>query len=274
MTPASLRSFSGGPALSSQAAGIELSQRVAAPIDQLWRACASANGLMNWQADQVSGEPRLGGKLTLSWLAFERSIELQVVEIVPYERIVLQHGPSVVELALSDELVTLRHHGPETAEDAEGLRSSWQQALAQLAHSVERHPGRQRRVRWLVRPMACSAEAAHLCFTEPLLLRRWLTDLGGISTTAADYSLLLKNGTQLSGRVLAAVLGRDVTVTCDAFGEAVLSLRTLPAPEGGRWVAMALSEWGRPRSATSELCQEFGHAMSRLALMLDDCPSA
>jgi uncharacterized protein YndB with AHSA1/START domain len=262
--------------------GIEVRQRVAAPLDQVWNACSSPRGLMNWQADQASGEARKGGRLTLSWDAFGARLELDVVELVPYERIVLNHGESVVELSFDEELVTLRHSGPEAEFDAEGLRSSWQLALAQLAHCVERHPGRKRRVRWFVRRMRCTPEAAYLCFTDARLLGRWLGQSLGIGATGAQTSLLLPSGQRLSGSVLQSVEGRDVALRCESFDDAVLGMRTLPAePEpvgpreqarsGQRLVALVWSEWGRPRRNTADLHGELGDALRRLSLLLDDC---
>lgn len=231
---------------------------------------------MNWQADEAVGEARRGGTITLTWAAFGARIQLQVVELIPYESIVLRHGESVVEMRFQEELVTLRHRGPEADADAEGLRSSWKCALAQLAHSVERHPGRQRRIHWLVRSMQCSAEAAHLCFTEELLLRRWLTESGQIEQTAERYELTLKSGQKLQGRVLAFIPGRDIAVTCDSFADAVLTFRTLPSPTamGERIVALAWSEWGRPRSATVEVRDALAEGMLRLSHILDGCPTA
>lgn len=266
--------------MNRHAAAIELRQRVAAPLDQVWTACSSPRGLMNWQADQASGEARKGGRLTLSWNAFGARLDLDVIELVPYERIVLNHGESVVELSFDEELVTLRHSGPEAEFDAEGLRSSWQLALAQLAHSVERHPGRKRRVRWFVRRMRCTPEAAYLCFTDQHLLARWLGSSPGIGATGTPTQLDLPGGQRLSGSVLSRAEGRDVALRCESFDDAVLGMRTLPAePEPlardtageQRLVALVWSEWGRPRRNAGELSTELAESLRRLSLLLEDC---
>lgn len=229
---------------------------------------------MNWQADEAQGEARKGGVLTLCWLAFGARLDLQVIELVPYERIVLGHGDSTVELSLGEGVVRLLHRGPEAGADADGLRSSWQLALAQLAHSVERHPGKKRHVQWLLRRMQCSAGTAHLCFTEQALLRRWLGQGSSLGEVGSAYQLLLDDGQRLSGRVLSNVSGRDVALSCEAYGDSVLGLRTFPLQGDERIVALSWSEWGRPRSGGAELCDHLASCLFRLAPLLDGCASA
>lgn len=255
----------------SPSAGIEIRQHVAAPIDLIWQACSSPRGFMSWQADRAYGEAKKGRTLTLAWLAFGARLRLEVVEVVPYERIVMHHGDSIVELSVERELVTLRHSGPEASADAEGLSSSWRLALAQLAHSVERHPGRKRSVRWFLKRMRCTAESAHLCFTDATLLGRWLGEGTGIGETGSATSLTSSSGRLLSGAVLVNVPGRDVAIRCESFDDAVLGMRTLPFPGGDRMVALVWSQWGT-RRAESALLDEFALGLSRLSMLLGDAP--
>jgi len=258
----------------SLSGGVEIRQRVAAPIDRIWQACSSPRGFMNWQADQAYGEAKKGGTLTLAWLAFGARLELDVVDVVPYERIVLHHGDSIVELSFDQQLVTLRHTGPEASSDAEGLDSSWRISLAQLAHSVERHPGRRRRVRWFLNRMRCSPEAAHLCFTEASLLGRWLGTGSGLGGTGADVSLTLPSGSHLSGNVLVRVPGRDVAIRCESFDDSVLGMRTLPLAGGDRLVALVWSEWGDSRTDDAVLFSDLAAGLQRLSLLLGDAAEA
>lgn len=255
-------------------ASIEVWQSVGAPVEHVWLACSSARGLTNWQADEAEGEARKGGVLRLSWSAFGAQLELRVLELVPYERIVLGHGESTVELSLGNGTVKLCHRGPEAQADSAGLRSSWQLALAQLAHSVERHPGKQRRVQWLLRRTQGSAEAAHLCFTEESLLGRWLGKGQSLGAVGSDYEFQLDQGVRLRGRVLCNATGRDVALSCQAQGDAVLGLRTFPLSRRGRIVALSFSEWGRPSASGSELYGLLGTALTRLVPLLEGTASA
>jgi uncharacterized protein YndB with AHSA1/START domain len=249
---------------------IELRQRIEAPIEQIWNACASPRGIANWQADEARGEARRGGKLTLHWAAFDATVELDVVDLVPYQRMLLSSGTSTVEFRFDDNLVTLTHRGLGEDDDAEGLSSSWRIALAQLAHSLERHAGRRRTVHWLVRPVSFSPEALYLCFTERHLLQQWLTQSGEIPAEGETYTLTLKNGLHLSGRALANIAGRDVALSCEGTGNAVLTLRSMPSPVGAgtRLLALVWSEWGPAADTSDELLEEFGAALDRLIGLL------
>jgi hypothetical protein len=229
---------------------------------------------MNWQADEAQGEARKGGVLTLSWLAFGARLDLEVRDLIPYQRIVLGHGDSTVELSLTDGGVHLLHSGPEAGSDGDGLRSSWRLALAQLAHCVERHPGKKRSVQWLLRRMRCSAGAAHLCFSEAELLRRWLGQSSTLGDAGSEYELMLDGGQRLSGRVLAHIPGRDVALSCEGYGDSVLGLRTFPLAGAERIVALSWSQWGRPRRGSSEVCEQLARCLFRLGSLLDGCAQA
>lgn len=249
---------------------IELTQRVAAPIDLVWQMCASARGICGWQADEAEGEAKPGGSLTLHWVAFGARVELTVVDMVRYERLVFRHGESIVEFRFDNQSITLTHRGLSATDDAEGLTSSWKVALAQLAHCVERHPGRQRRVQWIVRNVRATPESIYLAFTDPNLLTLWLTSSGGIPEAGEDYEMWLKSGQHLTGRVLAHIPGRDVLLRCDNVDDALLTFRTFPSPTEAdeRLVAFVWSEWGPPSSESNELAEDLEAAMERLANLL------
>ncbi len=250
---------------------IELSQTITAPIDLIWQMCASPKGISAWQADEAEGEARLGGTLTLHWVAFGARVDLNVIDMVRYERLVLRHGESVVEFRFDHNLVTLTHSGLASDDDTEGLSSSWRIALAQLAHCAERHPGRQRRVQWMVRQVAATPESVYLGFTDPNLLTLWLTSSGAIPAEGEDYQMWLKSGQHLVGKVLAHVPGRDVVLRCDSMGDALLTLRTLPSPTSSseRLMALVLSEWGPPSAQSQQLAEDLEDAMDRLAGVLN-----
>lgn len=249
---------------------IELRQHVRAPLEAIWNACASARGIANWQADDAQGEARRGGKLTLRWEAFDATVELDVLDLVPYQRMLLSSGGSTVEFRFDDNWVTLTQRGLDEQDDAEGLSSSWRVALAQLAHSLECHPGKRRRVHWLVRPVNFSPESLYLCFTESSLLSGWLTSSGAIPAEGEAYELELKSGLRLAGRVLANIPGRDVALSCDASGHSLLTLRSMPSPLASeqRLLALVWSEWGTAVGDTDELLEEFDSALDRLAALL------
>lgn len=244
---------------------IELAQTIDAPLDLIWRSCAQPRGIVNWQSDEAEGDVRLGGRLRLHWAALDSTVELEVIAFEPKRVLGLRQGKTAVEFHFQEREVTLVHHGLRSDDDVEGLRSSWRLALAQLAHYVERHPGRQRRVEWLIRHARVSPELFYLSLTEPQL-SRWLIQQGSIPAEGEPYELVLRNDLRLSGRVLANVPGRDVALSCREAGDAVLAFRTLPAPTapGARFVAAVWSEWGPPRPSSDDIVEALGDGLDEL----------
>lgn len=245
---------------------LRIEQPIAAAPDLIWRALSSPQGLARWQADEAAGDVSEGGLVRLSWDAFGANVELKVLACVPHQRLRLRHGHSEVEFTLAEHHVSFTQYGLEPGEDVDGLRSSWTVSLAQLAHSVERHPGRRRHVEWAVRLATAAPETLHLYFTEPQLLRLWLGDTPAPLVAGQSYQCSLHTGTQLSGKVLALVPGRDVALTCDSLGEGVVILRSIPNPldANQRIVAASVSQWGRPTRVASRLVEQLDAALGRL----------
>lgn len=225
---------------------IRLTQAIAAPAERVWQACSSAHGMMGWQADSVRGEVRAGSKLTLGWPALGVSLELEVMELLPLRRIVLAKGATIVGLTLLDGGVELTQSGVGAGDEREGVRSSWQLSLGLLMHYCEAHSGTRRSVRWLMQPARTSTETAHVFFTDRDALSAWLGTGEGIGPPGSRFSLQLRDGEHLSGRVLANAPGRDLALSWDEDGGSALVLRTLPRPfdPGVRLVVLSYSRWG------------------------------
>src|SRR5690606_11409572 len=162
----------------------------------------------------------------------------------PYQRLRLRNGTAEVEFELENEAVVLTQYGLDPDDDIEGLRSSWQVALAQMAHSVERHPGRQRHVEWAVSQVRVTPETLHLFLTERAVRRLWLGEADGDLTPGARYQLAIHDGPLLEGTVLACIPGRDVALSCTNLSDTAIVFRTLPSPLAAdeRLVAVSISQ--------------------------------
>lgn len=252
---------------------LELYQDIAAPQSATWEACACAEGLGRWQADVAHGEARIGGRLRLAWPALGQEVELEVIEAVFGERLVYRAGDSVTEFGFGPGGVRLRHSGPDVALDRAGVEASWRLALAELAFSLECHPGRARRVRWALRALQVTPERAFSLFTEPDYLNQWLTRHATLGAAQEPYAFTLRSGLTLSGRVLVAVPGRDVGLTVDSHAGALLKLRTLPAPpELGRWLCLSWARWGRELAEDALICAELERALDALTYEIERGP--
>ncbi|MEZ4234345.1 MAG: hypothetical protein R3B89_34540 [Polyangiaceae bacterium] len=221
---------------------IQIERRIVAPSLEVWRALSTARGLALWQADEVKGEVRAGAVVELGWPALGVSLELEVGELEPGRRVVLQDNDTKLELEVIAGGVRLTHHSVQDA-DRDGMASSWHLALSQLAHGLERHPGLERVSHWAAQPLSASAETIYAFATEPALSARWLWS--GTVRQEGERAELRFAERSLSGRVLCHVPGRDVSVVWEEEDASTLSLRTLPSPftADERIVALVWSTW-------------------------------
>jgi uncharacterized protein YndB with AHSA1/START domain len=248
---------------------VEVSQSVSAPPGLVWQACATPDGIQNWQADEVEGTIAPGARIRLRWPALRASMELEVLELEAGRRLVLRAGVSRVSVVLEPDRVRLTQDGLSGADECEGAASSWKAALALLAHHLEFHPHGRRRVEWYVQSAATSATAAHVFFTEPAALQTWLAQQATAIVPTATVHLQLAWGEQLTGRVLAHTPGRDVALSWPEQHDSALVLRTLPSPFDARQrlVAVVWSRWGNHPAPTATR-EGLAAAVRRLARAL------
>jgi hypothetical protein len=256
---------------------LELFQPVEVPSEVLWHACSSPEGLSRWQADgclRVSEQPEV---LRLAWPAVEAEVDLQVESDRAQGRVTFSGQTSVTELVVSGTGVRLRYWAPELSVDYAGVKASWSLALAQLAHSVSCHAGRDRKAHWEVRSVGVEAGPLHDWLTHTALLQRWLiprSTAGALKPVAVGrrgdaYSLRLRSDHALVGRVLVNSVGADFALTIASHDNAVLAFRSLPGPlPGRRTLALIWSTWGG-RQPPALVMVELGGSLDRLVSELE-----
>ncbi len=252
-----------------------LEQRLDAPLDRAWEACATARGLERWQADVVKGEVAQGNDLDLSWPALGTSLSVSVSTLVEREEIAFDSGGSVVRLLLAPGRVVLEHQGLEPGDDVEGVASSWRLSLALLAHSLAAHPGAERQALWMLDNARTTAEAAHAFFSDPAALGTWLGSGGGVGSPGSRVAVACAWGGRIEGTVLANTPGRDVAMSWQEDGDSVLCLRTLPSPrsDDDRLLLVHWSRWSA-EEPSGERRRGLETALRRLARNLARSPDA
>lgn len=247
-----------------------LEQHVEAPLARAWEACASARGLARWQADSVSGEIGRGRHLELGWPQLGTSLPITVTSLIEREEITFDSGGSRVHLLFTPGQVALEHEGLEAGDDVEGVASSWRLSLALLAHSVERHPDRDRQVVWMLERARTTAEAAHVFFSDSAALGTWLGRGNGIGKAGSAVALDCPWGDHIEGTVLANTPSRDIALSWPGDENAVLCLRTLPSPRS-REERLLLVYWSRWSKGQPPAVRRRGlaSALGRLARSLD-----
>jgi len=220
-------------------------QLVDASREQLWEACATAHGMSRWQADVVVGDAATANSITLSWPALRLSVDLDVNEVVPNERIVLSVGPSRLTLEVEAGVVRLTHEGLSSADEEDGMRSAWRTSLGLLAHALSKHSARERRARWITRTAKTSPELCHVFFTNSAALRQWLTQSGAVGQEGSCLALKLITGELVSGDVFANTPNRDVAFSWQEQSDSYLVVRTFPSPHepDERLLAICWSRW-------------------------------
>ncbi|HEY5959051.1 MAG TPA: SRPBCC domain-containing protein [Polyangiaceae bacterium] len=245
-------------------------QLVAATREELWAACSTARGMSKWQADVAFGDASSANNITLSWPALKLSIDLEVKEVVPFERLVLGIGTSRLTLEIEPGEVRLTHAGLRTDDEEDGMRSAWRTSLGLLSHALTKHPHRERRVHWVTRAAKTCPELCHVFFTDPAALRQWLTRVGAIGEQGSSLSAQLMNGDAVTGEVFANTPNRDVAFTWQEQQESYLVLRTFPSPNavGERLIALS---WSRfyPEPFPPSVTRFMDAAVGRLAHLLE-----
>jgi hypothetical protein len=246
---------------------IHLTQTIDAPVERVWQACATIEGLSAWQADEARGNVEPGASIELGWPALGVRLDLEVEAMTSSKSIVLVADHARLELELAPGEVRLVHSGVGSGDELDGVASSWRMSLAILAHYCERHFGRRRFVRWLTRPARTSAETAHVFFTDEHALANWLGRGSSIGEVGSELGIELAAGDRLSGRVIANSPGRDVAITWQEDEESVLCFRTLPLPRtaGDRLLALSWSRWADqpPEQSRLEQLDAAHHRLTR-----------
>ncbi len=259
---------------------IVLEQTIDAPLDRIWAACSEPAGLCAWQADRAEGRVAQGSEVLLSWPALSVAIELTVEVVEPRRRLVFRSEDDArLELRFEPNRVLLEHVGEFEEDERDGTLSSWRLSLASLAHYLEHHDGRVRRVHWATQHAKTSLEDAHAFFTLAGAQSGWLTRTGtgtgtGIGEPGTEVSLDLAWGEHVSGSVLCHTAPRDVLVSWREKNQALLALRTLPALGGRdeRLLTASFSSWDE--RGGEGVAAQMQAALSRLSRILETRASA
>jgi uncharacterized protein YndB with AHSA1/START domain len=254
---------------------IEAEIRTTATPEEVWKAWTDPAALCGWFADEARGEAKPGGILVWGFRGFGE-MPYSVVVADPPSRLVLGgdipgRGPFAVEILIHHSagttIVRLVNSGfldgPEWNEEYEGVRSGWTGAMALLKHYLEHHLDTPRHAALIVRPASVGPEELYRCFSEADGLAAWLTRVGVLGELGQSAALVLRDGTRLSGRVIAAT-GREKAVTWQEENGAVLELKGF-GTLGRRMVGVRLTTWGPDTSRLTRLERLFTPAVERLA---------
>jgi uncharacterized protein YndB with AHSA1/START domain len=254
--------------------------RTTASRTQLWEAWADPEKLAQWFPDRAEGRATEGAVQTWYFDRFKYALPYEIASAVPGEHLVftgeLPGRPRFfLEIEITREggstVVTLVNSGfldkAGWDEEYEGISSGWQMVMATLKLYAERYFGRDRAQFFAMRPAGFEYAELLPFYQRSDLLSQWLTRTGKLGNAGDRYDLVLQDGTEATGEVLA-VSGWEVLVSWEQISGA-LALKGFSIGPRQRAIAVHGMSWDMRQENASELEQRFHAALERLARSLD-----
>ncbi len=228
---------------------------IGAPVEQVWRALTTGEGLRSWYLERADVQPGLGGTVTGGWGPIElppATIEVWEPErhyrtssreagaeatAVTEEWILEGHGGTTTLRLVHSGFV----QGTEWDESYDAVDHGWDIFLANLRYWLERHGGVKVR---LVSLAAMATGSVDEVWRR--LLAGFGTGLAGPEALAAGVDLQLAAG---DGPALQAVVTQWAAPTelaATVSNDARLLISIMPGGEAGSYVALYLFCYGMP----------------------------
>jgi uncharacterized protein YndB with AHSA1/START domain len=255
---------------------LEREVTIDAPPEAVWKALTDGAEVERWFAFKAKVDPRVGGKLWLSWgPECEGTATIEVVE--PNRRLVLKDDAPLSTNDAGEALrvateYQLEGRGGRTQlrivmsgfgasgwdDELDSISRGWDVFLRGLAHYVERHQGTPR----------------ELAFSQVMfdgdLADAWARVLGprGLGSVASGregeaYSLVTATGRRLSGVVQVWNPPKDLAIIIRELNDAHLWLEL--TPWGERYaVKLTLSAYGVEPTRVKELQAEWSAMLESL----------
>lgn len=270
---------------------IELSVGIAAPVDDVWRAISTGDGIARWFAPFASVEEGEGGTVGLAWeegaewpsriTLWQPGERLRMVDLSDPEA-ATQGTALTVDYHLSTAdgktRVRLVNSGlpatPDFDDHFHMMTNGWRVFLWNLKHAVERHPGVSRRV-ISVRPWVTGSreEVWERLFGEEVGKRGDVdafadsTPAGAISTRSLavgdPFHRVLDGGEVLSGTIVFADRPWAFAGIVESLNDGVLHVEM--EGSGERWrMGVWLSAYGVGKRRCDRVAAALDSTLGRL----------
>lgn len=254
---------------------VEREIRTTATPEEAWAAWTEPDRLTEWFAESARGSVEEGGTFIWGWGSHAWESELQVLVSRPNERLVMQapwdaDALTVIDVRIErdgDETVVRLIHsgfgeGADLDEEYRGTNSGWLMALAVLKYYLEHYFGRAREQVLVVKQASFRYEDMPGWHHDEEKLQRWLTAAGRIPAPGERFKLRLKDGTTITGEVLADS-EQDTAVSWEEL-KGVLELKSWGSTAGGRCLGLRFSSWGLAPGRQAAVEALLGNALDTL----------
>ncbi len=247
-----------------------------APIEEVWQAFATGEGLRRWFPFDARVDARTGGEIWLSWgPGMEGAGPLALVEPGRRMRWVEPRGEEdgqPVELAVEFELesrgastlVRVVNSGFGTAASWDGeydsISRGWAVYMRQLAWTFARHRGADRRVAYADVKVDLPVEEAWSRVFSPALFARE----GSLANAreGGRIDLVTADGDRLRGEIQVWNPPKDLAITIADWNDAHLWAEIYPSPRA-RMVKLTLSAYGPAESEVRAIEARWRDALAR-----------
>ena len=191
--------------------------------ERAFEAWTEPEHLSRWFCDKVVGWPGYGGTLTMTWEKFGFSIDYYLPTIIPPKKVVMKSlipglGTQTLNISIRSYGNGCRVEIVETGPGAEGqagagdAKSGWEMSLALFKTYVENFWNKNRRTFFAIITAPYENSRLMHYYKDEDGLSKWLAKSGSIGDPGTPVSLKLKNGMNLTGKVMA-VTSHELLVT-------------------------------------------------------------
>ena len=250
---------------------------IGAPVERVWQALTTAEGLAQFYCDWATVVPGVGGTVQIHWHA--GSLPPATIEAwEPNRRLRLVYPPHPGTEATTAEEWTLRDEGDHTVVrlvyEGFGPDTDWSEFYDQfdataslvvdlLATWLDRHDGAPMTKAWAIVPIDAGLDEAWASTLGPDL-----TDDRGAPAGAApgtELAVALPGGDPIAGTVAHVAPGNEATVEIPSLDGARLMVAIRPGTETTARALVELYTYGLPPAQVAEWQRRIDRAAEALA---------
>jgi uncharacterized protein YndB with AHSA1/START domain len=250
---------------------------IGAPVERVWQALTTAEGLAQFYCDWATVVPGVGGTVQIHWNA--GSLPPATVEAwEPNRRLRLVYPPHPGTEATTAEEWTLRDEGDHTVVrlvyEGFGPDTDWSDfydrfdataslVVDLLATWLDRHGGARMTKAWAIVPIDAGLDEAWAATLGPDLT----DDEGAPATVAAGtaVSVALPGGDPIAATAVHVAPGNEATVEIPALDDARLMVAIRPGTETTALAIVELYTYGLPPAQVAEWQSRIDRAADALA---------
>jgi PhnB protein len=250
---------------------------IGAPVERVWQALTTPEGLAQFYCDWATVVPGVGGTVQIHWNA--GSLPPATVEAwEPNRRLRLVYPPHPGTEATTAEEWTLRDEGDQTVVrlvyEGFGPDTDWSEfydrfdataslVVDLLATWLDRHGGAPMTKAWAIVPIDAGLDEAWAAALGPDLT----DDRGAPAAVAAgtEVSVALPGGDPIATTVVHVAPGNEATVEIPELDDARLMVAIRPGTETTALAIVELYTYGRPPAQVREWQARIDRAADALA---------